>query len=153
MSSVALRYGVVLLAVVAIGLVAGSLLGTGMVGHTAKSLPEQMWTESFQLEDALFAKVMPPLFLTTLAALLVSCFVTRGSGRGLFVAATAFMLVVLIVTLRGEVPLNKQIQTWVPGAAPANWADIRDRWLANHLVRTIAGLFGFVCAAVGVAKM
>jgi len=153
MSSVALRYGVVLLAVVAIGLVAGILLGTGMSGFTAKGLSEAMWTKSFQLEDALFAKAMPPFMLTTLAALLVSCFVTRGSSRGLFVGATVFMLIVLIVTVRGEVPLNKQIQTWVPGAAPANWADIRGRWLANHLVRTIAGLFGFVCAAVGVAKM
>jgi hypothetical protein len=153
MSSVALRYGVVLLAVVAIGLVAGILLGTGMSGFTAKSLPEPMWTKSFQLEDALFSKAMPPLMLTTLAALLVSCFVMRGSARGLFVAVTVFMLVVLIVTVKGEVPLNKQIQTWVPGTAPANWADIRDRWLANHLIRTIAGLFGFVCAAVGLAKM
>jgi uncharacterized membrane protein len=153
MSSVALRYGVVLLAVVAIGLVAGSLVGTGLVGFSAKSLPEQMWTQSFQLEDALFSKAMPPLFLTTLAAMFVSCFVTRGSARGLFVAGTVFMLVVLIVTLRGEVPLNQQIQTWVPGAAPANWADIRDRWLSNHLVRTIAGLLGFVCAAMGLAKM
>ena len=153
MSSVALRYGAVLLAVVAIGLVAGTLVGSGLVGVSAKGLPEQMWTRSFQLEDALFSKAMPSLFLTTLAALFASCFVTRGSARGLFVAATLFMLVVLIVTLRGEVPLNQQIQTWVPGAAPANWADVRDRWLANHLVRTIASLFGFVCAAVGLAKM
>ena len=153
MSSVALRYGIVLLAVVAIGLVAGSLLGTGLVGFSAKGLPEQMWTQSFQLEDALFSKAMPPLFLTTLAAMLVSCFVTRGGVRGLFVAATVFMLVVLIVTVRVEVPLNQQIQTWVPGAAPANWTDIRDRWLANHLVRTTAALFGFVCAAVGLANM
>jgi hypothetical protein len=153
MSSVALRYGVVLLAVIAIGLVAGSLLGTGLVGLTAKGLPEQMWTQSFQLEDALFSKVMPPLFLTTLTAMLVSCFVMRGSVRGLFVAATVFMLIVLIVSVRGEVPLNQQIQTWVPGAAPANWADIRDRWLANHLVRTVAGLLGFVCAAMGLAKV
>jgi hypothetical protein len=153
MSSVALRYGVVLLAVVAIGLVAGILLGTGISGFTAKGLPEEMWAKSFQLEDALFSKAMSPLFLTTLAAMLVSCFVTRGSARGLFVAATVFMLVVLIVTVRGEVPLNKQIQTWVPGVAPANWADIRDRWLANHLIRSIAGFFGFVCAAVGLAKM
>jgi len=123
-----------------------------MVGFTAKGLPEEMWTRSFQLEDALFAKSMPPLFLTTLAALLLSCFVTRGSARGLFVA-TVFMLVVLIVSVRGEVPLNKQIQTWIPGVAPANWAGIRDRWLANHLIRTIAGLLGFVCAAVGLAKI
>ncbi|WP_433973622.1 anthrone oxygenase family protein [Tunturiibacter lichenicola] len=153
MSSVALRYGVVVLAVVAIGLVAGTLLGSGLVGLSAKGLPEEMWTKSFQLEDALYSKAMPPLFVTSLAALFVSCFVTRGSARGLFVAATVFMLVVLIVTLWGEVPLNQQIQTWVPGAAPANWADIRDRWLANHLVRTIAGLLGFVCATVGLAKM
>ena len=153
MFSVALRYGVVLLAVVTIGLVAGSLVGTGLVGFSAKGLPEQMWTKSFQLEDALFAKAMPPLFLTTLAAMFVACLVTRGSARGLFVDATFFMLVVLIVTVRGEVPLNQQIQTWVPGAAPAKRAEIRDRWLANHLIRTIAGLFGFVCAAVGLAKM
>ena len=138
MSSVALRYGVVLLAVVAIGLVAGILMSTGMSGSTAKGLPEAMWTKSFQLEDALFAKVTPPLMLTTLAALMPDAPVTRGSVRGLFGAATVFMLVVLLVH-RGEVPLNTQIQTWVPGTAPANWADIRYRWLANHLIGRLSG--------------
>jgi hypothetical protein len=52
-------------AVVLVGLVAGLLLGTGMAAWTARGLPESSWTMRFQLEDALFAKTMPPLFLVT----------------------------------------------------------------------------------------
>jgi hypothetical protein len=153
LTSVAARYAVAVFAVILLGLVAGLLLGTGMTNYTAKGLPEASWTTGFQYEDALFGKVMPSFFITTLVALTLSGFLTRGSARGFFFAAAILALAVIVISVKGEVPLNKQIQSWVPGAAPANWADVRDRWLSNHLWRTIAGMVGFVCAAIGLARM
>jgi uncharacterized membrane protein len=64
----------------------------------------------------------------------------------LFGTSTLFMLVVLAVTIGFEVPLNKQIQSWMPGSAPPEWSQVRDLWLQRQLLRTIAGLLSFVCA-------
>jgi uncharacterized membrane protein len=134
-----------------IGLIAGLLLGTDMAMYTARSLPEASWTMRFQLEDALFAKAMPPFFLITLVALSVTAALTEGSARWFFTASALLTLAVLVITVGFEVPINKQIHSWTPGSAPVDWAALRDRWLSNHLIRTIAGVLAFVCSVAGVS--
>lgn len=142
---------VAVMAVVAIGLVAGLMLGTGMSGYTARSLPEVSWVLRFQAEDRLFAKAMPPMFLATLVLQVAACALTRGGSRLLFGAAAVLMAGVLVVTVTQEVPLNQIFQSWTAGSAPADWAELRDRWLRNHLVRTVMGAVALVCSVCGLA--
>ncbi len=147
------RQVVAVIAVVCFGLLAGLLVGTGMASATAKGLPEASWTLRFQAEDALFAKVMPPTVLVALALLVASAVVAHGAARGFFAAAALLMLFVLVFTVAREVPLNKEIQSWTAGSAPANWTAVRDRWLLNHAVRSVAGVLGFVCAVLGLVTL
>jgi len=147
-----MRLVVAVLAVVLIGLLAGLLVGTGLANLTAKGLPEASWTLRFQMEDALFAKAMPPLFLLTLVLLSASAVLSHGAARGLFAGAAVLMLFVLVFTATQEVPLNHQIQSWTAGQAPAHWGAVRDRWLLNHLIRTVAGVAAFVCAVCGLVS-
>jgi uncharacterized membrane protein len=63
------------------------------------------------------------------------------------------MLTVLVITVKFEVPMNKLIQSWTAGAAPTGWSEVRDQWLRNHLLRTIAGIASFICAALGLARL
>jgi hypothetical protein len=141
------------IAVVAMGLVAGLMLGTGMNGYTARSLPEASWVLRFQAEDHLFASVMPPIFLTRLALQIVACVFNRGASRGLFFASTILVIGVLLITTLREVPLNHLFQSWTADAVPADWAALRDRWLKNHLARIVVGAAALVCAASGLAKV
>lgn len=143
------RNSVAVVATLGIGLLAGILVGTGLTGFTARGLPEAAWVMQFQLEDHLFARAMPPLMLGTLVALIAACLLARGHSRLLFGMAIVFMLLVLAVTVGFEVPLNKQIQAWTPGAAPPVWQDVRDVWLRRHLLRTIAALLAFLSALLG----
>ncbi len=136
--------------VILTGLSAGSMLGTGLSLYSSRRLPEAAWTRRFQLEDSLFAKVMPPLSQAQLLFLIAAVLFGHGSSRAFFTAATVFSLVVLAITLGLEVPLNRQIQSWVPGAAPATWRAIRDRWLWNHLYRSAAALLAFVCCVLAI---
>lgn len=64
----------------------------------------------------------------------------RGQARWMFVAAGVLLLVGIAVTLVIEVPVNKQIASWDADAVPAGWAEIRERWLAFHNVRTGMGI-------------
>ncbi len=137
-----------LIATLGVGLLAGILLGTGLAAFTARGLPESSWVLRFQLEDHLFAKAMPPLMLSTLFTLFVACVLARGHSRLLLGVSTFLMVMVLVVTIRFELPLNKQIQSWTPGAAPLVWQHTRDLWLQRHLVRTGLSVCSFLSALI-----
>jgi hypothetical protein len=84
------------MAVVAVGLVAGLLLGSGLSSYTSRELPEISWVPRFQAEDRLFSRVMPPCFLTTLLLLAAVCLLSRGMTRGMFGVAGLLMLIAIV---------------------------------------------------------
>lgn len=139
---------VALVATFGIGLLAGILVGTGLAAFTARTLPEGAWTMRFQAEDRLFSKAMPPLMLGTLMVLVGACVLSQGAARLAFGVALIFMLLVLVVTIGFEVPLNNQIQSWTAGSAPPHWSMVRDVWLQRHLVRTFSAALAFISALV-----
>ena len=141
-----------LLACILTGLIAGLMLGTGMEQHTLVALSPSAWTTEHQTMDALFSRVMPIFWNGTIIVLLVATFLNRGSARWLFGAAAALFLISLLVTVRVEVPMNRQITLWNPSAPPADWAAIRDRWLSFHRVRTVSGIIAFLCSLFGLTR-
>ena len=62
-------------------------------------------------------------------------------------------LVVIIVTGALEVPLNKQIEQWQPGAIPPEWREVRMRWDRNHRLRTYFGVAAFLCSVVALSNL
>ncbi len=150
MPSTIVQFIVPVFSVVAIGMMSGLMLATGLAGYADRALPETSWTLRFQREDALFAKVMPPFFLTALITLGWSSFLSTGTSRSLFAAAALLTVVIIAITLALQVPINKTVQSWTAGSAPAHWPALRDRWLRNHLVRTIVTITAFVCAVIAI---
>jgi hypothetical protein len=68
-------------------------------------------------------------------------------GSLLFItAAIAFVALVadILLTLKGNLPINDIINTWSPGNYPANWADYRKNWFHIFLYRQIANITGFL---------
>ena len=135
--------------VVMAGLLSGLELGTGMAHHTARALPEQSWTLNHQGIDRLFRKVIPPAFLLTIACLLATAFLTSGLTRDCFAVAAGLTAVEVALTVSLNVPINKRIEGWTAGSAPADWAEHRDTWMRNHWSRSLVGLAGFVVAIAG----
>ncbi len=147
--SLTIRIGVAIVATLGIGILTGILVGTGLAGFTARALPEAAWVMRFQLEDTLFAKAMPPVMLATLLALVAASVLSQGRSRWLYAASALCVVLVLVVTVGFEVPLNRQIQSWTPGSAPSIWPQVRDLWLQRHLLRTIASILAFLFALLG----
>jgi uncharacterized membrane protein len=129
------------------------MLGILIAGYAARGLPSQCWVLRFQLENRLYTKTMPPSLILPLIGLLVSASLARGSVRLLFAVAATLTVIVLIITMALEVPINSEIASWTAGAAPDGWTDLRDRWLWIHLVRTVVGMLAFVCATIGVSEL
>jgi uncharacterized membrane protein len=149
-----MSYNIGTLAVTAIsvilsGLIAGQMLAIAVANHAARELPEQSWTLRFQVEDKLFTKTMPLSLLLPLFLLICSAFLTLSTQRGMFIAAGALEVIVLVITMTVEVPINTQVQSWEAGSAPPTWMAIRDRWLRFHWLRTVVGVCAFACGGIG----
>jgi Domain of unknown function (DUF1772) len=150
---VAVRLISAVLTVVAVGQLAGIMLGTGMGQFAGRNLPEANWTLEHQTTDALFRKVMPVFFNATGILLIAASALSKSGSRWMFGAAALLIVVSIVITVRVEVPLNRTIASWTPGAAPPDWGLLRDRWLWNHWTRTTTSIVAFLCAAVGLAKI
>ena len=137
------------LAVILVGMMAGLMFGTGMDQYTHRLLSASAWVTEHQVMDALFRRVLPPLWNLTMVALAAAAVLSRGRARWLFAVAAAIFLVSLIITIAIEVPMNREIAQWDAQAVPDGWAAVRDRWLSFHLGRTIGGFIAFLAGLSG----
>jgi uncharacterized membrane protein len=135
-------------AVLLAGIIAGLLFGTAIEQQRLSALDAAGWVIARHSIDAVFGKLLPWVWNSTLLLLFASAYVTHGSGRALFVIAGVLLLLGIAVTLIFEVPINKQIAAWTPTTMPPNWSSLRDRWVRFHWVRTLAGMAAFACALV-----
>ena len=139
-------------AVLLVGLIAGLLLGTAMEQKTLEVLDGAAWITARHSTDAVFSLVLPWWWNGSLLLLFWAAYLRVGVGRWLFVAAGVLLLAGIVVTVAVEVPMNKQVVQWQPGAMPAEWMAVRDRWLRFHAVRTVLGVLSFGCAVGGLVR-
>ncbi|GAA1722094.1 hypothetical protein GCM10009745_83910 [Kribbella yunnanensis] len=136
------------------GAFAGFLLGVLVLENSLRQYGGDVYTQVRHVEldalDTLAIATLIPALLTT-AILLI-----RARGRRLVpLVALALLVVVLATSIAVNLPINADQADWVVQNPPADWAAIRDRWQAAHLVRTIAALAAFGAlagAAVGPAR-
>jgi hypothetical protein len=55
-----------------------------------------------------------------------------------------------VFIVRYQLPLNRQITAWAEADIPPDWAQLRDRWARNHMMRLVlgGGAYLLVLAAV-----
>lgn len=73
-------------------------------------------------------------------------------GSLLFITASIGLIALIVETLvavKGNVPINRIINTWSPENYPCNWAAYRAKWLSVFAIRQIVNITGFVSLLVG----
>lgn len=63
--------------------------------------------------------------------------------------ALAGLIIETILTLKGNVPINREINTWSADNYPLNWQDYRNRWLTIFAKRQVVNIIGFLSLLVG----
>jgi hypothetical protein len=53
-------------------------------------------------------------------------------------------VVSLVIAVKGNVPLNGEMEQWDAKSPPAHWAIVRDRWLRIHKIRGVVEIAGFI---------
>ena len=66
-------------------------------------------------------------------------------------AAIAFVALVIdiVLTVKGNLPVNDVINGWTPESYPANWQEVRQQWFTIFQYRQIANITGFVSLLAG----
>ncbi len=105
----------------------------------------ELFIEVHKGRDADAARLMPILGNASILLVAIGTFLVRTELIPLAVAAAGLVLIIadVAVTLRGNVPINKHVQSWQQDAPPPDWTDYRDRWERLHTLRTWLVVPGF----------
>jgi uncharacterized membrane protein len=82
-----------------------------------------------------------------------ACVVVSRAVPGAFALSVLALVLIaadMVVTLVGNVPINKQVQSWEISAPPQEWGELRDRWEKLHTIRTVLIVSGFAVLVASV---
>ncbi|MDO8481803.1 MAG: DUF1772 domain-containing protein [bacterium] len=137
-----IRFANILLAGLIVGTLFGIWLGFNPAGLTASAYVEQQQNAIRALNVT-----MPILGAICIVLTITHAFLVR-SSRAVFyllLVGVIFLIVAGLVTRFGNQPINANVITWLASAPPSSWMEARDQWWTWHIVRTLAGVAGFVC--------
>ena len=117
------------------------------------SLDANAYTEVRKLTDGgMSASFKYVIYAALLANVLLVIATANAPGRLAFISATIALLALLaeiLLTLKGNMPINDIINTWSVDAVPANWTTTREKWFRIFQYRQIASITGFVSLVYG----
>lgn len=134
----------IVLSVLTVGMFHGPWIA---LSRSMKTFSPEFFLEIVDRMNRNMAPVMTVLMPGTMLAIIpVILFSYRQQPTVFYLSAAALLLflIALLVTVLVEVPIVQQIVTWTPSTLPANWQQLRDRWMRFHVVRVIAGIASLV---------
>jgi len=105
-------------AVTVVGLMAGIMLGVALTQQTAQRLSAECWTARQSCSDRLFRKIMPSTFILILLASLSAIVVLYHAAKLWMGMSLVASLLVIVITMALEVPLNNKFARWEPEKIP-----------------------------------
>jgi uncharacterized membrane protein len=95
--------------------------------------------------------VVPALMVpTVLLAIAVVVTAGAGAGFGFRIAGLAALVVFLLFSFLGTVPLNIRVNDWDAEAPPSDWKAVVARWQLIDVFRSSAALLGFAMLLLAV---
>lgn len=117
------------------------------------NLGADSYTEIRKLIDTSMRLNFKYVIYTALLANVLLVILTAKNPSSLVFITAAIALVALvaeiILTLKGNLPINDIINVWSADHIPANWSEIRDKWFTIYSYRQIASITGFVSLVIG----
>jgi hypothetical protein len=123
------------------------------MSRVTKSMQPVTYIESRQLLDKNLQSSLSVVYYLALAASIALTAFCVINPSGILFICSIISLVSLIIdvtlTLKGNVPLNKIINTWTASNYPANWKEYRSKWFVIYSIRQVANTIGFVSLLAG----
>lgn len=114
-----------------------------------KSVSASTFIEQRKAIDIVIGPYLRVIYPATVLISLAVLVLLRQQVNSLaFVLSTLTLLLVLIdiaFAVKGDIPLNNQINSWSPSVYPANWATVRNQWFYYMQWRQVCSIGGLVC--------
>lgn len=121
------------------------------LSRSMKTFSPEFFLQIVDRMNSNMAPVMTVLMPCTMLSIIpVLLFSYRQQPTVFYFSAAGLLLflIALLVTVVVEVPIVQQIVTWTPSTLPANWMQLRDRWMRFHVVRVVAGITSLILLLV-----
>jgi uncharacterized membrane protein len=131
------------------GLATGGLMVNWVgLGRAMSRLSASTYVEFHQATNHTFDPYMPIVVVGAILGGTVLAILSPGvhslSG-GLAIAGSVCYVAVLAISLSTNVPINNQVARWSVQSPPADWTQIRARWIRFHIIRTLFSLPALAC--------
>ncbi len=127
---------------------------SAFVHPTLSRLSDEQHAASAQGIARIYGKYAPFWYAATLLTLIALAWRTHSNEPGnlLFDSSAALMVVALIFTLVGPVPINNRISAWNLNELPPDWKKERSRWDVLHAIRVVILFFSLVTLVLGITQ-
>lgn len=127
------------------------------LSRAQQALSAPAFIELRQRINPVMNRRLPAIYLSTLAAAIWLLTLSWGSGhRSLAAAASVAILCLvldLVLTVRGNLPINQAMDRWSTSDFPADWQAQRTRWFAAFRRRQVVLILGYLTLLVGVTGL
>jgi len=92
------------------------------------------------------------VYLSLLSSALLTTLTSMNPSALLFISsaiALAALIIDVLLTLKGNMPINNLINTWTADDYPANWETYRTKWLSIFRIRQVVNIIGFLSLLLG----
>lgn len=124
------------------------------LSNVQKNLQANSYIEVRQLLDKNFRKKYSlVVYLVLISSTLLTVLCSVQPDCLLFITSLiAWLLLItdLVLTIKGNIPINKTINTWKENDYPANWETYRTKWLTIFQKRQVVTIIGFLSLLLGV---
>ncbi|MGI8406542.1 MAG: DUF1772 domain-containing protein [Thermomicrobiales bacterium] len=137
-----------MMTIVLIGLLTGNELGTLIIHSTLDGLSFDESRPAAQAIVTRMGRLMPIAMPLTLLVTFASAIACTGNASALLTIAGVALVVMLVITFVGLMPLNSRELGATAGTAEADWRGWRKRWLHLHSFRVVCDLTALVLVAI-----
>lgn len=117
------------------------------------NLGANSYTEIRKLIDiSMRASFKYVIYAALLANVLLVILAAKTPSSLVFITVTIALLALvaeIVLTLKGNLPINDVINTWSADNVPANWTSFREKWFTIFQYRQIASITGFISLLIG----
>lgn len=121
--------------------------------HVQLNLDANAYIELRKLIDAsMRANFKYVIYAALLSNLALVIFTIKHPGSLLFISASVALVALIVdvlLTVKGNLPINDVINTWSSNSYPTNWEEYRTKWLYFFQYRQIASITGFISLLIG----
>ena len=120
--------------------------------NVQESMGAASYIELRKLLDRNFLKKFKPVVYSALvlglALVAAAAFQSSGVLLAGSIVAFAGLLIDVLLILKGDMPINRIINSWTLETFPANWVEYRSKWLYWFSWRQVANISGFIALLI-----